>query len=179
CLTATSNADGAPVVIKNCGTNTTSLNSWVVPKGAGAVGTLQIFGDKCLDVTGGTNTDGTKLQIWTCAAGNTSTTFLLRGFVWMMKYKCLDVTNGNITDGNQIQIWDCDSSNRNQIWNSIAVTTPKSYVQRPIPPLLLLVVDGLLQHNITKIPQVCHLAQEEPRALRGSVCERRQRHSGN
>jgi hypothetical protein len=34
------------VVIKNCGTNATSLNSWVVPKGAGAVGTLQIFGDK-------------------------------------------------------------------------------------------------------------------------------------
>jgi hypothetical protein len=46
CLTAMSNADGAPVVIKNCGTNATSLNSWVVPKGAGAVGTLQIFGDK-------------------------------------------------------------------------------------------------------------------------------------
>ncbi|KAJ7858979.1 ricin B lectin domain-containing protein [Mycena leptocephala] len=129
CLTATSNADGAPVVIKNCGTNATSLNSWVVPKGSGAVGTLQIFGDKCLDVTGGANTDGTKLQIWTCAAGNTNQMWIpfLGSLAWSGKNKCIDVTNGNATDGNQIQIWDCDSSNRNQIWNNIAVTTPKSY----------------------------------------------------
>ncbi|KAF7351875.1 hypothetical protein MVEN_01149000 [Mycena venus] len=103
CLTATSNADGAPVVIKNCGTNATSFNSWVVPKGAGAVGTLQISEDKCLDVTENTNTDGTKLQIWTCAAGNTNQTWVpsLGSLVWSGKNKCLDVTNGNITDGNQ------------------------------------------------------------------------------
>ncbi|KAJ7307922.1 hypothetical protein DFH08DRAFT_824006 [Mycena albidolilacea] len=129
CLSATSNADGAPVVNKNCGTNTTSLNSWVVPKGAGAVGTLQIFGDKCmksfekcLDVTG-TNTDDTKLQIRTCAAENTKWLIIskdqkwvsaLGSLAWSGKDKCLNVTNGNITDGNQI-------------WNSIVVTTPKLF----------------------------------------------------
>ncbi|KAJ7858760.1 hypothetical protein B0H13DRAFT_1727078, partial [Mycena leptocephala] len=105
CLTATSNADGAPVIIKDCGTNATSLNSWVLPKGSNVVGTLQIFGDKCLDVTSGANTDGTKLQIWTCAAGNTNQMGIPAGptITWSGKNKCVDVTNGNITDGNQVR----------------------------------------------------------------------------
>ncbi|KAJ6585663.1 ricin B lectin domain-containing protein [Mycena capillaripes] len=133
CLTATSNADGASVVIKACGTNATALNSWVVPNGGRAVGTLQIFGDKCLDVTNGANTDGTKLQIWTCAAGNTNQMWISAGsadstITWSGTNKCIDVTNGNVTDGNQIQIWDCDSTNQNQQWNAIGVTNPKSFV---------------------------------------------------
>ncbi|KAJ7855789.1 ricin B lectin domain-containing protein [Mycena leptocephala] len=115
---------------KDCGTNATSLNSWVLPKGSNVVGTLQIFGDKCLDVTNGANTDGTKLQIWTCAAGNTNQMWIPAGptITWSGKNKCVDVTNGNITDGNQIQIWDCDVSNNNQNWNNIDVTIPKSFV---------------------------------------------------
>ncbi|KAF7336388.1 hypothetical protein MVEN_02187400 [Mycena venus] len=71
CLTAVSNADGAPVTISTC-TNVTSLNSWVYFEEQGAPsGTVTIFEDKCLDVTDGVNADGTKLQIWTCAPGNT------------------------------------------------------------------------------------------------------------
>jgi len=46
CITATNNADGAEVVIQDCGANATANNSWLVPDGEGAVGTLQIFGDK-------------------------------------------------------------------------------------------------------------------------------------
>ncbi|KAJ7204170.1 hypothetical protein GGX14DRAFT_460997, partial [Mycena pura] len=77
CLFAASNADGAAVVLGNC----SSANAqWTVPKGAGNAGTLQIFGDKCLDVTNGVDTDGNKLQIWTCAAGNTSA-FLLAQYL--------------------------------------------------------------------------------------------------
>ncbi|KAJ7621986.1 ricin B lectin domain-containing protein [Mycena polygramma] len=133
CLTATSNADGAAVVIKACGTNATQLNSWVVPNGAGVSGPIQIFGDKCLDVTNGANTDGTKLQIWTCASGNTNQLWTSSGsadatITWTGQNKCLDVTNGDITDGNPIQIWDCDSTNDNQEWNAIAVTEPTSFV---------------------------------------------------
>ncbi|KAJ7268996.1 hypothetical protein C8J57DRAFT_1227753 [Mycena rebaudengoi] len=70
CLTAASNADGAAVIIATC-TNITTLNTWVLPQG-GAVGAIRIFEDKCLDVTSGVNSDGTKLQIWTCASGNTN-----------------------------------------------------------------------------------------------------------
>ncbi|KAJ7490745.1 ricin B lectin domain-containing protein [Mycena latifolia] len=131
CLVPTSNADGAAVVIQGCGTNATALNSWVVPNGSGAVGPLKIFGDKCLDVTNGVNADGTKLQIWTCAAGNTNQMWIPvsdSAITWSGKNKCVDLTNGNTTDGNQVQIWDCDASNNNQKWNAVPVTTPISFV---------------------------------------------------
>ncbi|KAJ7189513.1 hypothetical protein GGX14DRAFT_408740 [Mycena pura] len=71
CLSASSNADGAAVVIEMCSAPTAG-NSWVVPNGNNAAGPLQIFGNKCLDVTDGVNADGTRLQIWTCASGNTN-----------------------------------------------------------------------------------------------------------
>ncbi|KAJ7916052.1 ricin B lectin domain-containing protein [Mycena leptocephala] len=158
CLTATSNADGAPVVIKSCGTNATSFNSWLVPKGSSAVGTLQIFGDKCLDVTGGANTDGTKLQIWTCAAGNTNQMWipaLIGTLTWSGKNKCIDVTNGNATDGNQIQIWDCNSSNSNQLWSNIAVTTPKSFTISPKKNPALCVAASASAANATVVIEPC------------------------
>ncbi|KAJ6585634.1 ricin B lectin domain-containing protein [Mycena capillaripes] len=106
CLTATSNADGAPVVIESC-TNVTALNSWIYPQGEGVVGTIRIFGDKCLDVTNGAKTDGTKLQIWTCASGNTNQMWLPAGedstITWSGKNKCVDMTDGNLTDGNKFK----------------------------------------------------------------------------
>ncbi|KAJ6530922.1 ricin B lectin domain-containing protein [Mycena vulgaris] len=131
CLVPTSNADGAAVVIKDCGTNATALNSWVVPNGSQQVGPLKIFGDKCLDVTGGVDADGTKLQIWTCATGNTNQMWIPvsdSAITWSGKNKCVDLTDGNIADGNQVQIWDCDVNNSNQKWNAVPVTTPTSFV---------------------------------------------------
>ncbi|KAJ7334020.1 ricin B lectin domain-containing protein [Mycena albidolilacea] len=123
CLTAASNADGAAVTIETC-TNITTLNSWVLPGRPGEIGTISIFGDKCLDVTNGANTDGTKLQIWTCALGNTNQMWLPAGqdntIAWAVQNKCVDLTNRNLADGNQVQIWDCDAQNSNQKWNSVA-----------------------------------------------------------
>ncbi|KAJ7442728.1 hypothetical protein B0H11DRAFT_490544 [Mycena galericulata] len=58
--------------IKMCSSAPTAANSWVVPNGNNAAGSLQIFGNKCLDVTNGVDADGTKLQICTCFSGNTS-----------------------------------------------------------------------------------------------------------
>ncbi|KAF7351948.1 hypothetical protein MVEN_01156800 [Mycena venus] len=129
CLAVTKNADGAAVVIEDCGTNATVFNTWVAPNGAGSVGTLNIFGDKCLDVTNGVNADGTKLQIWTCATGNTNQMWLPAGnddsITWSGQNKCVDLTNGNITNGNQIQIWDCDvPANNNQKWVYTATEQP-------------------------------------------------------
>jgi hypothetical protein len=46
CLTASSNADGAPVIIIGCFDGEASVsNTWVAMNGTG-IGTLQIFGDK-------------------------------------------------------------------------------------------------------------------------------------
>ncbi|KAJ7254834.1 ricin B lectin domain-containing protein [Mycena rebaudengoi] len=120
CLSASSNVDGAAVVIQMCSAPT-AANSWVVPNGNNAAGPLQIFGNKCLDVKDGVNADGTRLQIWTCASGNTNQLWepefgSVGNIVWVGKNKCVDLTNGNTTNGNQLQVWDCNSSNPNQIW---------------------------------------------------------------
>jgi len=102
----------------------------VVPNGSGLNGPIQIFGDKCLDVTDGVDADGTKLQIWTCDFANANQRWIpVSGstITWFGENKCVDLTDGNLTDGNQAQIWDCDVNNSNQKWNPIAVTTPKTF----------------------------------------------------
>ncbi|KAJ7225121.1 ricin B lectin domain-containing protein [Mycena haematopus] len=136
CLTASSNADGAPVIIQDCpvGLPPSASNTWVAAAGVGKPGALKIFGDKCLDAVNGVDGDGTKLQIWTCASGNTNQQWVSAGspgspqIVWAGKNKCVDATNGNVTNGNVMQIWDCDasSSNSNQNWGIAIVTEPKS-----------------------------------------------------
>jgi hypothetical protein len=42
-------------------------------------GQIQIYGSKCLDVTGNVNADGTMLQVWDCSA-TTSQQFVYTGF---------------------------------------------------------------------------------------------------
>jgi len=131
CLTATNNADGATVVIQDCGSNATDNNSWLVPNGESNVGPLQIFGDKCLDVTNGDDSDGTLLQIWSCAEGNTNQMWVPvsdQSITWSGQDKCVDLTNGDLTNGNQVQIWDCSAQNDNQKWNAVGIDTPKSFV---------------------------------------------------
>ncbi|KAJ6549060.1 ricin B lectin domain-containing protein [Mycena vulgaris] len=81
---------------------------------------IKVFGDKCIDVTGGVNADGTKLQIWTCDAANANQKWNSvqdETFQWTGTNKCIDLTDGKITDGNQLQIWTCDSNSANQGWS--------------------------------------------------------------
>ncbi|KAJ7836068.1 ricin B lectin domain-containing protein [Mycena olivaceomarginata] len=111
CLTAANNADGAAVTIETC-TNITTLNSWVLPGHPGEIGTISIFGDKCLDVTND--------QMW-LPAGQDNT------IAWAVQNKCVDLTNGNLAEGNQAQIWDCDAQNSNQKWNSVAALPPTTF----------------------------------------------------
>jgi hypothetical protein len=74
CLTASRLANGAAVVIEDCSTNATSLNTWFsTPLGpTGFAKALSAGGfSSCLDVTGGPSgvaADGTKLQMWACSA---------------------------------------------------------------------------------------------------------------
>ncbi|KAJ7669237.1 ricin B lectin domain-containing protein [Mycena polygramma] len=80
----------------------------------------------CWDVTNGANTNGAKLQAWTCANGNTNQRFTHVGgdlayfpndkFTWAGKNKCVDLTGGSVVDGNQLQVWDCIAGNTNQNW---------------------------------------------------------------
>jgi hypothetical protein len=73
CLTASSLAYGAAVIIEDCGTNATSLNTWFsMPLGPTGFSKVLSAGgfSSCLDVTGGPSgvaADGTKLQMWACS----------------------------------------------------------------------------------------------------------------
>jgi peptidoglycan/xylan/chitin deacetylase (PgdA/CDA1 family) len=111
CLSAASNADGAAVEIEDCVSGSKS-QGWTI-----SGSNLQIFGNKCLDVTNGATADGTLLQIWTCATGNTNQMWTVSGntIQWSGHSLCLDLTNGVSTDGNVMQIWDC-TGGPNQQW---------------------------------------------------------------
>ncbi|KAJ8080057.1 hypothetical protein PM082_016884 [Marasmius tenuissimus] len=113
CISASENADGAPVVIHDCNTEEVAKHDWELSlftrQNAGPQ-QIKVFGDKCLDVKDGINTDGTKLQIWTCTPGSTNQLWISVNdftFNWAGTNKCIDLTDGNITDGNQLQIWTC------------------------------------------------------------------------
>ncbi|KAJ7584003.1 ricin B lectin domain-containing protein [Mycena floridula] len=137
CLAATSNADGAAVVIQNCGTRNTSNIEWNVIKGGavesptgspdpGPVTPITLFGSKCLDVPNGVNADGVKLQIWTCGTGNKNQLWQVNGdgsISWAGSNKCLDDTDGKLNDGNPVQLWTCAQNNVNQAWNAVPPST--------------------------------------------------------
>ncbi|KAJ7190226.1 ricin B lectin domain-containing protein, partial [Mycena pura] len=116
CITAASNVNGAAVEIEDCIAAGSASQSWTVSGSA-----LQIFWDKCLDVTGGATADGTKMQIWTCNTNNANQKWTLSGSTihWSGHSNCLDLTDGRVTNGNIIQIWTCTGGN-NQKW---ALTT--------------------------------------------------------
>ncbi|KAJ7865539.1 ricin B lectin domain-containing protein, partial [Mycena leptocephala] len=122
CIAAAENADGEPLIIHDCNTEDLVNQDWQVSfftrQNAGPQ-QIKVFGDKCIDVTGGVNADGTKLQIWTCDEGNTNqqwTSVTDSTFQWSGTNKCIDLTDGKITDGNVLQIYTCDSANSNQKW---------------------------------------------------------------
>jgi hypothetical protein len=96
---------------------------------------------ECIDVTGGVNADGTKLQIWTCTEGNTNQQWISVSdftFQWSGTNKCIDLSDGKITDGNQLQIWTCDDRNANQQW-----------IGEPNPDTTELVLCPCMQFNET------------------------------
>lgn len=99
--------------------------------------------DKCLDVTDG-NTNGGKLQVWTCEGTNpnqqfqhwvTNVVIVPEDHIqWKSRFQCMDLTNSGIpTNGNQVsvtpsqgfkrigltavqlQMWPCNYQNPNQV----------------------------------------------------------------
>jgi len=81
---------------------------------------------KCLDVKGGSSTNGNSIILYDCEAFLSDD--LNRMFIvpsdtavgqirWARnKQKCLDVVNGRSHNGNRIQLWDCQPNNRNQLF---------------------------------------------------------------
>jgi len=129
CWTAVTNNDGAAVVLQPCEGLSSPSQSWVFSAGApagpetGGVGTIKVFGDKCLDVTDGVDASGTKLQIYGCSTGNahqmwqlTTGSATVESVKWVNSTRCVDLTGGSQASGTPLQIWTCQSDNTNQKW---------------------------------------------------------------
>jgi len=77
--------------------------------------------DKCLDIAGGANRDGTNIQLWDCVSNgeHENMQFLVplsgTGRIQWAKHptKCLDVSAGNTNNGANLQIWSCKSADEN------------------------------------------------------------------
>jgi hypothetical protein len=71
---------------------------------------------KCLDVEGGSSTDGTRVILWPCNGGINQRWKVLRdGKVLGIDGKCLDVRGGSSENGAPVIIWACHSGD-NQRW---------------------------------------------------------------
>ncbi|MFB9681097.1 glycoside hydrolase family 27 protein [Streptosporangium vulgare] len=72
--------------------------------------------NRCLDVTGASQTNGTLVVIWDCnGQSNQQWTSTAAGELRVYGNKCLDVNNNGTADGTGVLIWDCNGQN-NQKW---------------------------------------------------------------
>lgn len=71
---------------------------------------------RCLDVSGGSQTNGAAVIIWDCN-GQANQTWSASGAQELRVYggKCLDVTGGGTANGTAVTIWDCNGQ-PNQQW---------------------------------------------------------------
>lgn len=99
CLAAATNKNGAAVELKTCSSTTVS-SKWTVSNG-----NLVVYGNKCLDVTGGSTANGVKMQVYTCGSGNANQHFTVtadKRIAWTSKGECLDLTGGSTAAGNVV-----------------------------------------------------------------------------
>ncbi|MGW7520877.1 non-reducing end alpha-L-arabinofuranosidase family hydrolase, partial [Streptomyces sp. NPDC054796] len=88
-----------------------------IPAQAAASGALRGVGsNRCLDVPGASQTDGTYLQIYDCWSGtNQQWTSTDSKQLTVYGNKCLDVPGHATSSGTRVQIWAC-SGGANQQW---------------------------------------------------------------
>ena len=72
---------------------------------------------KCLDVNGGSNTDGTVAQIWGCNGSNAQWWTAYPDGSLRAEGKCLDATALGTANGTKVEIWSCNGGS-NQVWQA-------------------------------------------------------------
>ncbi|MEU1054154.1 non-reducing end alpha-L-arabinofuranosidase family hydrolase [Streptomyces sp. NPDC005876] len=107
------------VVLATVGAVLAALAAMLVatPAQAAASGALRGTGSgRCLDVVGGSQTDGTSLQLYDCWGGtNQQWTSTDSNQLTVYGNKCLDVPGHATTAGTRVHIWGC-SGGANQQW---------------------------------------------------------------
>jgi beta-glucanase (GH16 family) len=86
--------------------------------GGGGTGAITGFGGKCVDVSGADNTNGTRIQLWTCNGTNAQQWSLQSDGTIHALGKCMDVSGAGTANGTRVQIWDCNGTVA-QVWNRV------------------------------------------------------------
>jgi poly(3-hydroxybutyrate) depolymerase len=72
---------------------------------------------RCIDVPGGTSTNGTQVQLWDCNGGTGQRwTYTANRQLMVYGNKCLDANDQGTSNGTAVIIWDCNGQT-NQQWN--------------------------------------------------------------
>ncbi|MEJ3745652.1 ThuA domain-containing protein [Actinomycetes bacterium KLBMP 9797] len=79
------------------------------------VGPITGVAGKCVDVTGGSSADGTKIQLWTCNGG-TSQRWTVNGSTLRALDKCMGIAGGGTANGGLVQLQTCNGTGA-QNWN--------------------------------------------------------------
>jgi hypothetical protein len=80
---------------------------------------LRGFDGNCVDVIGNNNTNGVRVQMWSCN-GTTAQqwTFRADGTIQNQGGRCLELAFGQNGNAGRVQIWDCNGA-ANQRWNML------------------------------------------------------------
>ncbi|PRY36653.1 alpha-galactosidase [Umezawaea tangerina] len=71
--------------------------------------------NRCLDITGASQANGTLAEIWDCnGQGNQTFTATNAGELRVYGAKCLDVSGGGTANGTAVAIWDCNGQGNQQ-----------------------------------------------------------------
>jgi glucosylceramidase len=109
---------------------TTATFTWSgTQSGTGGGGTGQItgYGGKCVDVAGGSSTNGTAVQLYDCnGTAAQQWTVAADGTIRALG-KCMDTTSAGTANGTQIQLYDCNGTGAQQWQRSgTALVNPAS-----------------------------------------------------
>ncbi|GGU38527.1 ThuA domain-containing protein [Streptomyces lavendofoliae] len=102
--------DGDQVSFRNVRVKT----SGTTPPPGPRTGAVRGVNGKCADVAGGASTDGTHIQLWTCATVPAQRWTLPGDGTLRALGKCLDISGGATTDGTRIQLWTCNGTTAQQ-----------------------------------------------------------------
>jgi len=92
--------------------------TWTVSAatGSGPTGPVRLdLGGKCLDDTGNSSANGTRIQIWSCNGGSAQSWTMVQDTTVRIHGKCLDIVNRGTTNGSAVDLWTC-TGGTNQQW---------------------------------------------------------------
>ncbi|CAL9332784.1 lectin [Streptomyces sp. enrichment culture] len=97
--------DGDDVAFRNV-----RIKTAADPQPGPRTGEVKGVNGKCLDVSGASTADGTRIQLWTCNGTAAQRWTVAADGTFQALGKCLDVAGGGTADGTRVQLWTCNGS---------------------------------------------------------------------